>query len=93
MTRGTSNSNSRGSSTDRRRRKIWLLAEFGDGEVAPCSFEGCEEMLTFETITVDRIQPGCEGGRYIRGNIRPACGFHNSQDGSYLGHRRRLQTV
>lgn len=87
--RGTSNSNSRGGSKDRRIRKQWLLDTFGDGVSAPCSF-GCGEHVTFDTITVDRFPiSGIEGGTYKRGNIRPACGPCNSADGSALGHRRR----
>lgn len=80
--RGTSNSNSRGSAEDRRRRKLWLLANFGNGVVANCVFCMCE--LTFDTITVDRILPGCQGGRYIRSNIQPACGTCNSTEGGSL---------
>jgi hypothetical protein len=89
VTRGTSNSNERGSAEARRIRKQWLLDTFGNGYIAFCCFLGCKEALTFETITVDRIQPGCEGGTYRRGNIRPMCGFHNSSTGSKLGHERR----
>lgn len=80
--RGTTNANSRGSAADRRARKRWLLVEFGDGETALCSFEGCEVVLTFETVTVDRFPtPGCDGGTYRRDNIRPACSEHNSDHG------------
>ncbi len=85
--RGTTNSNARGSSTDRRRRRAWLLAEFGDGATAPCWRCGVD--LTMTTITVDRITPGCRGGRYVRGNIRPACGPCNSETGS----RERSEAV
>lgn len=87
--RGTTNSNSRGSSCDRRVRKLWLLSEFGDGTQAPCSF--CGEPVTYETISVDRYPvPGIEGGTYSRNNIRPSCNFCNSSDGSRLGNERRL---
>jgi len=85
--RGTSNGNARGGSADRRARKLWLLSapEFGgDGEKVPCAF-GCGALLTFETITVDRFPvPGCRGGTYRRGNIRPACGGCNSFHGGTL---------
>jgi hypothetical protein len=77
--RGTSNRNDRGSAATRRRRKWWLLETFGDGVKAPCY--RCEVMLDFVTLTVDRITPGCRGGRYVRGNIRPACGRCNSETG------------
>lgn len=74
--RGTSNSNARGSTTDRRRRKVWLLATFSP-ELGPdkvvCEEDGCTEILTYETMTVDRILPGALGGRYTRDNIRPMC--------------------
>lgn len=78
--RGTSNTNARGSAANRRARKQWLLDTFGDGETAPCGF--CTVPVTVETITVDRFPvPGCRGGRYVRGNIRPACGPCNSIHG------------
>ncbi len=83
--RGTSNGNQRGSSTDRRRRREWLLKTFGDGEHAPCY--RCQVQLDTITITVDRIVPGCQGGTYRRENIRPCCGTCNSETG---GATRRL---
>lgn len=89
MMRGSSNKNETGSAADRRARKRWLLNEFGDGETCPCSFEGCETILTFETLTVDRYPiRKVDGGTYRRENVRPACAFHNSQDGSLEMHRR-----
>lgn len=78
--RGTSNGNSTGNSRDRRARKVWLLATFGDSYTAPCCF--CLIELDWFTLTVDRIIPGARGGRYVRGNIRPACGSCNSIDGN-----------
>lgn len=82
--RGTTNQNSRGSSEQRRQRKQWLLTTFGDGTTAPCSF-GCGQLLTMATLTVDRFPlPGCQGGTYMRGNIRPACGPCNSAHGGAL---------
>lgn len=51
----------------------------------------CGGILTFETMTVDRIVPGCKktakypkGGTYSRENIRPACGKCNSDTGGRL---------
>lgn len=86
--RGASNSNVRGNTTDRRRRKNWLLAEFGDGTVASCAF-GCGTELNFYTMTVDRYPvPGYDGGRYVRGNIRPACAECNTDDGARAGGQR-----
>lgn len=82
-TRGTTNRNDRGSAVDRRARKRWLLDTFGDGTHAACRF--CWTTLDESTITVDRYPvPGCQGGRYVRGNIRPACGPCNSIHGGSL---------
>lgn len=102
--RGTSNSNARGSSGTRRRRREWLVQTFRAdvdveiskgtavvvglwpiGERVPaCRCYRCGALLTVETVTVDRIVPGCQGGRYVRGNIRPACGPCNSETGGAL---------
>ena len=83
-TRGTTNRNSRGSAAGRRSRKLWLLQTFGDGTKALCSFE-CGAFVTFETMYVDRYPiPGCQGGTYARGNIRPSCGPCNSKYGGGL---------
>lgn len=54
----------------------------GGAMAARCYRCGC--LLTIETLTVDRIVPGCKGGRYIRTNIRPACGPCNSETGGAL---------
>jgi hypothetical protein len=86
--RGTSNTNTRGSAASRRRRREWLLETFGDGTSAPCFFCGAE--LTVATLTVDRIVPGCLGGRYVRGNIRPACIGCNAVDGVALRERLKV---
>lgn len=83
--RGTSNTNARGSAEARRRRKAWLLTTFGDGTYVACAAEDCGSVLTFDTLTVDRFPiPGCQGGRYVRGNIRPMCGPCNSKLGGSL---------
>ena len=87
--RGTSNTNSRGSAEARRARKRWLLspdAGFGgDGVQVQCQFDGCQTMVTFDTMWVDRFPiPGCHGGSYARGNIRPSCGPCNMSHGSDL---------
>jgi hypothetical protein len=82
--RGTSNGNQRGGSAARRARKVWLLGHFGDGEKAECTF-GCGSVVDLDTITVDRFPvPGCQGGTYARGNIRPACSACNSSRGAVL---------
>lgn len=80
--RGTTNRNDRGSASDRHARKLWLLKTFGDGASATCAFD-CGAVLTLETITVDRYPVlGCDGGRYVHGNIRPACGPCNYSHGA-----------
>lgn len=86
--RGTSNGNVRGSSRDRAARRAFLLRVYesnrGPG-TARCY--RCGKILRDETLTVDRIVPGCLGGRYIRTNIRPACERCNSSTGSRLARR------
>lgn len=87
--RGTSNKNVTGSSMDRRARRQFLLDTFGDGVTCPCY--RCREPLTLETLTVDRIRAGMDGGTYVRGNIRPACSGCNIETGNRLQwHRRRF---
>ncbi len=61
----------RGNVINRRRRKLWMLKVFGNGKTAPCIH--CGKTLNYETITSDRIIPGCRGGSYRRENIQPAC--------------------
>lgn len=46
-----------------------------------CRCYRCGHLLTLETMTVDRIVPGCQGGTYRRTNIRPACSGCNSTTG------------
>lgn len=52
----------------------------GLGEMA-CRCYRCGTLLTAETVSVDRIIPGCQGGTYRRDNIRPACERCNSITG------------
>lgn len=90
--RSTTNRHVTGNSYDRRRRKQWLLDTFGDGISAPCSLAchpACLAIVTFATIWVDRIIPGCEGGTYRRDNIQPACGPCNMSDGGKIGVARK----
>ncbi|MEV6413879.1 HNH endonuclease signature motif containing protein [Kribbella sp. NPDC051718] len=49
-----------------------------------CRCYRCGELLTVDTVTVDRIIPGCKGGTYRRNNIRPACGSCNSITGNQV---------
>jgi len=79
------NGNHRGNSYDRARRRQYLLDTFGDGTTAKCSH--CSETLTNDTITVDRIVPGRDGGRYVRENIQPSCFPCACAQGGRLGGR------
>ena len=55
----------------------------GMGQPA-CRCYRCGTLLTVETLTVDRIVPGCLGGTYRRDNIRPACSPCNTSTGAAL---------
>lgn len=46
-----------------------------------CRCYRCGTLLTVDTVTADRIKPGCQGGTYRRENIRPACSDCNSKTG------------
>lgn len=59
----------------------------GQGHAA-CRCYRCGYLLTVETVTVDRIIPGCLGGTYRRDNIRPACLGCNSSTGAALATRK-----
>ena len=87
--RGATNSNSRGSTLDRKRRRAWLIKHY-ESNIGPSTVRcfRCGTALTewgevvpghglTERMTVDRIIPARDGGRYTRGNIRPACSFCN----------------
>lgn len=82
--RGTSNSNSRGSAHSRRIRRAWLLKTFESDVPNMCRCYRCGTTLSLYELTVDRIVPGCVGGRYVRENIRPACAACNSETGGAL---------
>jgi len=53
-----------------------------EGSQPACRCYRCGVLLTVDTVTVDRIRPGCQGGTYRRENIRPACGTCNSSTGA-----------
>ncbi len=95
--RGTTNRNDRGNAKDRERRRAWLVETYrADADAYPepwtvtsvvrsepaCRCYRCGTLLTVDTVTVDRIIPGCKGGTYRRNNIRPACSSCNSITGS-----------
>lgn len=54
-----------------------------------CRCYRCGTLLTVDTVSPDRIVPGCEGGTYKRGNIRPACTTCQSSTGGQLGAARK----
>jgi hypothetical protein len=58
----------------------------GDGEPA-CRCYRCGKLLTVDTVTADRIKPGCQGGTYRRENLRPACLSCNSITGATTRRR------
>lgn len=64
----------RGNNRDRKRRKEWMLVEFGDGKYCRCTW--CPSLLDFEHVEADRLIPG---GPYKRDNIIPACRTCNAQ--------------
>jgi hypothetical protein len=81
--RGTSNTNMRGNTRDREARRAYLLRVY-ESSAGPgtCRCYRCGLVLTFATVTVDRILPGVAGGTYRRNNIRPACSTCNSATGA-----------
>lgn len=65
------------------------LDVYGDDAIRCCRCYRCGKLVTFETMTVDRIIPGCRGGTYRRTNIRPCCGKCNSKTGGAQRGKRR----
>lgn len=61
-----------------------------EGAQSACRCYRCGLLLTVDTVTVDRILPGCRGGSYRRDNIRPCCSGCNSETGgSTRGRTKR----
>lgn len=60
-----------------------------EGALPACRCYRCGQLLSVETVTVDRIIPGCQGGTYVRTNIRPSCQPCASHTGGTLGTERR----
>lgn len=100
--RGTSNGNVTGNVDDRRRRREWLVRTYrADRDVEAAVEQGqygsqpacrcyrCGALLTVDTVTVDRIVPGCKGGTYRRNNIRPSCSLCASVTGGQLSGERK----
>jgi hypothetical protein len=67
---------------------IVVGVNLGDG-VPACRCYRCGVLLTEDTLTVDRIKPGCQGGTYVRSNIRPSCQPCASLTGAVLGNERK----
>lgn len=85
----TGNGNQRGSAASRRALKVWMLAHFGDGITVECSF-GCGKRLFYSEMSKDRFpRPGWKGGKYEKGNVRPACMSCNARDGALQLARER----
>lgn len=90
----------RGNSIDRWYRKSWLMRTFGNGLSAPCMLritDRCLRRVDWDTITADRIIPGARGGRYVHGNLIPACIYCNRHRGDkelrQVMSRRRVETL
>lgn len=78
----TGNKNQRPPSHIGRALKVWMMSEFGDGITVPCSF-GCGRRLFYSEVTKDRHPiPGRKGGKYVKGNVRPACMSCNASEGA-----------
>lgn len=85
-TNGRCNTNDRGSSYERRRRKAWLISPEsgwgGDGVDVPCWEPDCGVLVGSDLeLIADRIIPGERGGRYTRDNIAPHCALCSSRQG------------
>lgn len=66
----------------------WIEVPLGEGEPA-CRCYRCGGLLTADTVSPDRIDLGCDGGRYTRDNIRPACEGCQSHTGGKVGAQRK----
>ncbi len=90
MARSTSNSNQRGSSYERAKRRQFLMDKYGDGEKCLCTH--CGVVLTVFSVTCDRIIPGILGGTYSRSNVRPSCLPCNSSHGGKMASLLKVTT-
>lgn len=70
-------------------RAIWEDVGATVEQIPACRCYRCGILLTEDTVSPDRIIPGCEGGTYRRENIRPACEACQSLTGAMLGLERR----
>ena len=77
----------RGNSTDRKRRKLWLIDTYGDGDFVACRL--CWTTVDYSGLCVDRIVPGHMGGKYVRNNIRPSCAPCQHSQGAAITCEKR----
>lgn len=61
--------------------------------IPACRCYRCGKLLTYDTLTVDRIIPGCKGGKYRRDNIRPSCSDCANKQGGELSAQNRSNPV
>lgn len=80
--RGTSNRDERGNTKQRAQRRAWILEVWASDVKGFVRCYRCGIKLTESTMTIDRIVPGCQGGKYEKGNIRPCCSPCNSLTGA-----------
>lgn len=94
--RSRSNRNDRGSSYSRRRRREWLVEEYGDGEFVACFLQRsprCLYVLDVTNVSPDRQVLGVDGGSYARHNILPACLPCQCYQGGQVGPARKAARV
>lgn len=60
-----------------------------DVGVKACRCYRCGCLLRLETLTVDRIRPGFQGGTYRRDNIRPSCSDCANKQGAGIRNANR----
>jgi hypothetical protein len=90
--RSRSNRNDRGSSYTRRRRREWLVEEYGDGEFVACFLQRsplCLYVLDKDNVSPDRQVLGVNGGSYARSNILPSCLPCQCDQGGEVGQAQK----
>jgi len=93
--RGTTNKYVTGNARDRARRRARIVARDGWPEVGIVLCRWCDVPLLQDddpeapgqSVTMDRVVPGCEGGTYQLDNLVPACRNCNESRGGKLAHR------
>lgn len=71
--------------------RLWTSWGYTDIAVEPlCRCWRCGRTLDATEVVADRFPvPGCEGGRYVRGNMRPQCGPCSEWSGGKLAAERK----